>query len=85
MLKTFVHSSSNQRLSAVLPEKKIVKIGSDLPIAKQNPDFLGRRKFLGESLAKTASSHQDVCSNQDEQGTPTVGQVCSQRHPVSNA
>lgn len=37
MLKTFVNSSSSQSLSAALPEKKIVKTGSDPPIAKQNP------------------------------------------------
>lgn len=37
VLKTFVHSSSSQNSSAVLPEKKIVKTGSDPPIAKQNP------------------------------------------------
>lgn len=37
MLKTFVCSSSNWNLSAVLPEKKIVRIGSNSHIAKQNP------------------------------------------------
>lgn len=37
MLNTLVHSFSNQHLNAVFPEKKIVKIGSDPPIAKQNP------------------------------------------------
>lgn len=37
MLKTFMNSSSSQNLSAALPEKKIVKTGSDPPIAKQNP------------------------------------------------
>lgn len=37
VLKTFVHSPSSQNLGAVLPEKKTVKTGSDLPTAKQNP------------------------------------------------
>lgn len=78
-------SSSNQCLSAVLPENKIVKIGSDPPTAKQNP--------TGRLSWEKKASRQVPCKNclipprcplQPGQTRNTDSRVCLQRHPLSD-
>lgn len=68
-------------IQALLSQRrKHLKQAQILPVQSRTHqgEFPGRRKLPGESLAKTASSHQEASSKKDEQGTLAVAPVCSQ-------